>query len=168
MTEGRKISCHNDPPVFQLFSTITSVNPKNILQNHNTSGNPETCLLGLKGRLPRQVKNIPKLINSELREHSRKPDEARDRIVSLFGNLPRIELFARKLSRDIGFGIECLEIKVSIAEWKTRLLKNYMSSPLTLSRNEYIIIITISGIGMRKLIKQNTRRFRGKDATDGK
>lgn len=29
------------------------------------------------------------------REHSRKPDEARDKIVELFGDLPRIELFAR-------------------------------------------------------------------------
>lgn len=31
-----------------------------------------------------------------VREHSRKPDEARDKIVELFGDLPRIELFARE------------------------------------------------------------------------
>ena len=30
------------------------------------------------------------------REHSRKPDEAREKIVTLAGNLPRIELFARE------------------------------------------------------------------------
>ena len=31
-----------------------------------------------------------------LREHSRKPDEIRDAIVELVGDLPRIELFARQ------------------------------------------------------------------------
>lgn len=30
------------------------------------------------------------------REHSRKPDEVRDRIVALMGDVPRIELFARQ------------------------------------------------------------------------
>ena len=29
-------------------------------------------------------------------QHSKKPDEVRDRIVELFGDLPRIELFARQ------------------------------------------------------------------------
>ena len=33
---------------------------------------------------------------SKIREHSRKPDEVRDRIVELCGELPRIELFARQ------------------------------------------------------------------------
>ena len=33
---------------------------------------------------------------SKIREHSQKPDEARDRIVQLFGDVPRIELFARQ------------------------------------------------------------------------
>ena len=33
---------------------------------------------------------------SVLREHSRKPDEVRDRIVELMGDIPRIELFARQ------------------------------------------------------------------------
>jgi site-specific DNA-methyltransferase (adenine-specific) len=33
---------------------------------------------------------------SPLREHSRKPDEIRNKIVELMGDLPRIELFARQ------------------------------------------------------------------------
>ena len=33
---------------------------------------------------------------SPLREHSRKPDEIRDMVVELLGDLPRIELFARQ------------------------------------------------------------------------
>lgn len=32
---------------------------------------------------------------SPLRKHSQKPDEVRDLIVELMGDLPRIELFAR-------------------------------------------------------------------------
>lgn len=62
---------------------------------HYTRGNPEVCLLGVRGRMKRVDAAVQQLIMSELREHSRKPDEARDRIVQLFGNLPRIELFAR-------------------------------------------------------------------------
>jgi len=36
------------------------------------------------------------VILSPLREHSRKPDEVREMIVELLGDLPRIELFARQ------------------------------------------------------------------------
>lgn len=39
---------------------------------------------------------VSSVIISERREHSRKPDEIRDKIVELFGDIPRIELFARK------------------------------------------------------------------------
>jgi N6-adenosine-specific RNA methylase IME4 len=38
------------------------------------------------------------VIISHIEEHSKKPDEARKRIVELFGDLPRIELFARQAS----------------------------------------------------------------------
>ena len=38
------------------------------------------------------------LIISPLEEHSKKPAEARKRIVELLGDLPRIELFARQRS----------------------------------------------------------------------
>jgi N6-adenosine-specific RNA methylase IME4 len=38
------------------------------------------------------------MITATKREHSRKPDEARDRIVQLWGDVPRIELFARESS----------------------------------------------------------------------
>ena len=33
---------------------------------------------------------------SHIEEHSKKPEEARERIVQLMGDLPRIELFARQ------------------------------------------------------------------------
>ena len=36
------------------------------------------------------------MIVSHIEEHSKKPQEARERIVQLMGDVPRIELFARK------------------------------------------------------------------------
>jgi site-specific DNA-methyltransferase (adenine-specific) len=55
----------------------------------------EHCLLAIKGH--------PKVINHSIRQnirakniqHSRKPDEVRNKIIELCGDLPRIELFAR-------------------------------------------------------------------------
>jgi len=39
---------------------------------------------------------VHQFIISPLRSHSQKPDEARDKILELMGDLPRIELFARR------------------------------------------------------------------------
>lgn len=60
-----------------------------------TMGNVEVCLLATKGS-PRRIKNdIKQLVEDYRAEHSRKPDQVRDRIVELMGDIPRIELFAR-------------------------------------------------------------------------
>jgi site-specific DNA-methyltransferase (adenine-specific) len=61
-----------------------------------TRSNPELCLLATKGHMSRQSASVKNLLVSPLREHSRKPDEIRDSIVQLVGDLPRIELFARQ------------------------------------------------------------------------
>ena len=61
-----------------------------------TRANPEICLLATRGNPKRIDKSVPNLVVSRLREHSRKPDVIRDRIVKLCGDLPRIELFARE------------------------------------------------------------------------
>ena len=61
-----------------------------------TLGGIELCLLGIKGKMKpikhniRQVRMLPRL------GHSIKPAQFRDDIVNLFGDLPRIELFARQ------------------------------------------------------------------------
>lgn len=61
-----------------------------------TRANAELCLLATKGKpLKRISRAVHQVIESPVREHSRKPDEVRSRITQLFGNLPRIELFAR-------------------------------------------------------------------------
>ena len=61
-----------------------------------TRGNAEICLLATRGKPKRQDKNIHQFIISPLEAHSKKPDEARDKIVRLLGDLPRVELFARQ------------------------------------------------------------------------
>ena len=61
-----------------------------------TRGNAEICLLATKGKPQRVSKGISQLVVSPVREHSRKPDEVRDKIVELMGDVPRIELFARQ------------------------------------------------------------------------
>jgi N6-adenosine-specific RNA methylase IME4 len=61
-----------------------------------TRSNVEVCLLAVKGKpLPRISRSVHQIIYSPVRKHSQKPDEARDKIVQLLGDLPRIELFAR-------------------------------------------------------------------------
>lgn len=61
-----------------------------------TRGNAEICLLATKGKPKRLSNRVHQFIISPLRGHSRKPDEAREKIVELMGDLPRIELFARE------------------------------------------------------------------------
>lgn len=60
-----------------------------------TMGNIELCLLGVKGHPIRITKNVKQLCVAIRTEHSKKPNEIRNRIVTLMGDLPRIELFAR-------------------------------------------------------------------------
>ena len=61
-----------------------------------TRANTETCILATKGKPKRVSGNVDRLVVSERREHSRKPDRIRNDIVKLCGDLPRIELFARE------------------------------------------------------------------------
>ena len=61
-----------------------------------TRCNPEQCLLATKGKLKRISKSVRQLIVSRLEQHSKKPNDIRNRIVELCGDLPRIELFARQ------------------------------------------------------------------------
>lgn len=58
--------------------------------------NCEVCLLGVKGKMKPVSNKVSSCIIAPKREHSRKPEEARDGIVKLFGDIPRIELFARQ------------------------------------------------------------------------
>jgi N6-adenosine-specific RNA methylase IME4 len=70
-----------------------------------TKSNCEVCLFATKGKVG--IKKAPhkmviqsncvsSAINAEKEQHSKKPSEVRDRIVELWGDVPRIELFARQ------------------------------------------------------------------------
>ena len=63
---------------------------------HWTNGNAELCLFSKKGHPKRVSKNVKQIVLAPRGRHSAKPDEVRDRIVQLMGDLPRIELFARQ------------------------------------------------------------------------
>ena len=60
-----------------------------------TRANAELCLLATKGKPKRINNSVSQIVIEQPREHSRKPDCVRDRIVQLMGDLPRIELFCR-------------------------------------------------------------------------
>ena len=61
-----------------------------------TRSNAEVCLLAVKGHPKRQSAGIHQFVISRIEQHSKKPDEVRDKIVKLMGDLPRVELFARQ------------------------------------------------------------------------
>jgi len=59
--------------------------------------NCEVVLLGTKGDAHKLVRSnsVSSVIFAPLKNHSQKPSEVRSRIVQLFGDVPRIELFGR-------------------------------------------------------------------------
>lgn len=61
-----------------------------------TRANAELCIIATKGSPKRHSKAVHQVILSPIEQHSKKPDETRDRIVALMGDVPRIELFARQ------------------------------------------------------------------------
>jgi site-specific DNA-methyltransferase (adenine-specific) len=63
-----------------------------------TMKNYEICLFGTKGSMLKykKINNIYQKVEAERTKHSKKPQEVRNRIELLFGDLPRIELFARQ------------------------------------------------------------------------
>ena len=69
-----------------------------------TRSNVEICLLGKKGNtLERKCHNIHQVIYEPIDRHSKKPDICKTLITKLFGDLPRIELFARQ--RTLGWDV---------------------------------------------------------------
>ncbi len=60
-----------------------------------TRANAELCLLATRGRPKPVSHSVHSVVISPRRRHSQKPDEVRERIVELVGNVPRLEMFAR-------------------------------------------------------------------------
>lgn len=76
------------------------------------------CLIATKGKPKRVSASVGQLVFSPLRAHSQKPDEVRERIVELMGDLPRIELFARSATEgwDV-WGNEAPNQQEEVDEW---------------------------------------------------
>lgn len=78
-----------------------------------TRANAEVCLIGVshgyKAKDHVISHAVHQIIESPIEEHSKKPDEVRKRIVSLLGDVPRIELFARQRAK----GWDCWGNEVS-------------------------------------------------------
>ena len=82
--------------------------------------NPELCLLATKGKPKRVSASVHSIIESPIRAHSQKPDETRDHIVQLMGDIPRVELFARESAPgwdSIGNGIDGRDIMGVLENW---------------------------------------------------
>jgi N6-adenosine-specific RNA methylase IME4 len=79
--------------------------------------NTEVCLLGMRGQVPTISDAVSSVIMAPRREHSRKPDEAYCRIEQVFGDIPRIELFARQTAPGwsvMGNAIDGQDIRASL------------------------------------------------------
>jgi N6-adenosine-specific RNA methylase IME4 len=63
---------------------------------HYTRSNVESCWLGIRGKPKIVSRSVQQVIFAHRREHSRKPDEIYHRIEQLYGDVPRVELFARQ------------------------------------------------------------------------
>jgi N6-adenosine-specific RNA methylase IME4 len=82
-----------------------------------TKSNIEICLLGMRGHIKSADKTVPQILLHKRLAHSVKPPIVRDRIVQLFGNLSRIELFARQKIDgwdSIGYDIDGMSVQDKI------------------------------------------------------
>ena len=75
--------------------------------------NAELCLIATKGKPKRISAKVRQIIYQPIQEHSKKPNEVRNKIVELIGDLPKIELFARE--KHEGWDVWGNEIDNSVA-----------------------------------------------------
>lgn len=74
-----------------VMNDITRINGGNYSRQ-----NQESCLIAVRGKgLTRKAADVRQIVYSFISEHSGKPAEARFRLERLYGEVPRIELFAR-------------------------------------------------------------------------
>ena len=92
-----------------------------------TRANAEICILATKGHPKRVDAGVRQVILSHIEEHSKKPDEARERIVRLMGDLPRVELFARQSPE--GWDVWGNEVECSITLGKEETDNGICSGP---------------------------------------
>lgn len=78
------------------FVKTTKTGKWHVGLGYTTRANPEVVLLGIRGKgLKRVDKSVRNLVVAPVGRHSEKPAEVRRRIEKLYGDVPRVELFAR-------------------------------------------------------------------------
>ena len=80
---------------YRIVAFVWSKTNREMGLGHYTRTNHEFVLLGKKGILPRKSPKVKQWIKAPTTIHSKKPNEVRNRIVQLYGDIPRIELFSR-------------------------------------------------------------------------
>lgn len=98
-------------------------------QGYYTNANAELCLIGKRGkaaslRVDNSVKQVvfePEVVLAPMLGHSAKPEEVRDRINTLTGDIPGLELFARPPARSpgwlkVGWEIDQADISVVLKQ----------------------------------------------------
>lgn len=81
---------------FTWIKTSRSTGIPNCRLGSYTLGATEICILAMRGRVKKKSYRVRQVLMSPRQNHSKKPDEIRERIVDLFGDIPRVELFARQ------------------------------------------------------------------------
>lgn len=84
-----------------------------------TLSNCELCLVFKRGRIPtpRGARNIQQLVRSPRKAHSEKPIEVMQAIEKMFPTQERIELFARRKTRNwLAWGLDVLEDSATVTD----------------------------------------------------
>ena len=80
-----------------VWNKISATGGVNAIVSQYTRKSCEMCYIGRKGKmLVIKPCGTDQYIGEQKRKHSQKPDDIKNRIVKLCGDLPRIELFARQ------------------------------------------------------------------------
>ena len=101
-----------------------------------TNSNAEFALVGRRGKgLPRLAKNVKQLIVAPIGRHSEKPREQYDRLFSLYGDVPRIELFARAQNAPPA-GWDAIGLEYDNTDIRDFLRNNYASVCKSNTKND--------------------------------
>ena len=88
-----------------------------------TRANAEICLLATEGTSEAAGRRHSSIYHFAHRSPQQKPDETRDKIVALMGDLPRVELFARQTSP--GWDVWGNEVEPTIPDFGTMVVPNW-------------------------------------------
>ena len=81
---------------FVWCKAARTTNGENATYGSYTRRSCEYCFIGTKGKYLVKSRNVDQFLSEPKSKHSKKPIEIKNRIIKLVGDLPRIELFARK------------------------------------------------------------------------